>query len=277
MPATTPQGRYWICTIPHHDFTPYLPAGISWIKGQLELGVGGYLHWQCILSSSKKIRLISLKNLFGQRGHFELSRSEAAEAYCGKEETRVEGTQFELGTKALKRNSKVDWDEIRKLAEEGKFKEIDSSAYIHCHSSLHKIHVNHTRPIHRDVQDVRLYWGVSGSGKSHRAFEEAGDLYYLKAPLTKWWDGYQGEEIVIIDEFRGIVDISHLLKWLDKYPCSAEIKGSQTYLKTKTWIFTSNICIDDWYPNLDPLTLSALKRRFTSIVHFNGPWGGIMQ
>ena len=55
-----------------------------------------------------------------------------------------------------------------------------------------------------------------------------------KDPRTKFWDGYRNHEHVVIDEFRGGIDIG-------RYPVIVEIKGSSTVLKaTKIWI-TSNL------------------------------------
>ena len=38
-----------------------------------------------------------------------------ADTYCLKEDTRVEGP-WEFGTRPIKRNSKVDWDIVKKAA-----------------------------------------------------------------------------------------------------------------------------------------------------------------
>lgn len=113
-------GRYWILTIPHEHFTPYLPANVAYSKGQLETGENGFLHWQLIAAYSKTVRLSGVRATYGPY-HAELCRSNAAEDYVWKEETRVAGTQFELGAKALKRNNKRDWDEIRELLTDGRF------------------------------------------------------------------------------------------------------------------------------------------------------------
>jgi hypothetical protein len=83
---------------------PYLPPGISYIKGQLEQGAGGFIHWQLIAYCDRTRRLAWIRQLFGDV-HAELSRSVAAESYVWKEDTRVEGTQFEFGSKPIKRNS----------------------------------------------------------------------------------------------------------------------------------------------------------------------------
>lgn len=67
--------------------------------------------------------------------------------------------------------------------------------------------------------------------------------------------------VVIIDEFRGDIDVSHLLRWLDRYPVIVEIKGSSLPLVAERIYITSNLHPLAWYPNLDPLTQEALLRR----------------
>lgn len=48
--------KFWILTIPHHEFLPYLPPDCVYIKGQLECGEGtGYLHWQVVCCTAQKV------------------------------------------------------------------------------------------------------------------------------------------------------------------------------------------------------------------------------
>lgn len=108
-----------------------------------------------------------------------------------------------------------------------------------------------------------MYWGPTGTGKSRRAWESGGDGAYAKCPRSKFWDGYQAQETVIIDEFRGGIDVAHLLRWFDRYPCRVEIKGSSRPLMAKTIWITSNLHPHDWYPDLDVATTLALMRRLT--------------
>jgi len=90
------QGRYWMLTIPHEHYTPYLPPGCVWSRGQLECGEGGFLHWQFISVFDKKISLATIRRIYGPF-HGELTRSESAKEYVWKEATRVDGTQYEIG------------------------------------------------------------------------------------------------------------------------------------------------------------------------------------
>lgn len=266
MPAT--QARYFLLTIPHKDFTPYLPPSIAYIKGQLEKGSDtSYLHWQVMVAFSKKVTVSKVKDIFGSSTHVEISRSAAADDYVWKEDTRVEGTQFELGRKAFKRNSPTDWDQVLTSVQAGRFSEVPSDVLIRCYGNLKKIHVDSLKPVPSEKQ-VFVFWGTTGTGKSRRAWEEATFDAYPKDPNSKFWDGYRGQENVVIDEFRGAISISHMLRWLDRYPAIVEIKGSSCVLNAKRVWITSNLSPEMWYPDLDDETKQALRRRFSQVIHF---------
>jgi len=122
---------------------------------------------------------------------------------------------------------------------------------------------------------VHCFWGVSGSGKSRRAWQEAGLDAYPKCPRSKFWCGYQphreGHRHIVIDEFRGGVDVGHLLRWLDRYPVIVDTKGGAVALNATTIWITSNLPPEEWYPNIDERTLEAIRRRMT-ITHFSEPF-----
>jgi len=101
MPS--PQALYWILTIPHEGFTPYLPPDCCHVIGQLELGEGGFLHWQLVATFNRKATLSAVRTCFGP-WHAERTRSDAAREYVWKEDTRVAGTQFEIGQLPIRRN-----------------------------------------------------------------------------------------------------------------------------------------------------------------------------
>jgi len=106
-----------------------------------------------------------------------------------------------------------------------------------------------------------VFWGKTGSGKTFRAWEEAGADAYPKDPNTKWWNGYQGQGHVIMDEFRGSISISHLLRWIDNYPVYVETKGASMPLNASKFWITSNLPPEQWYQDIDGPTRNALLRR----------------
>lgn len=264
---TNGPARYWIGTL--YEWTP--PESPTqpciWLKGQAETcPTTGRRHHQVIAGFSRAVRLAQVKSLVGS-GHWEKTRSQAAEEYVWKEATSVEGTRFEIGRKSFRRNSSTDWDAVLEQAKRGEFDAIPSDVQIRYYRTLRTITADFEKPT-GIVKTVHVFYGATGTGKSKRAWEEAGASAYAKDPRTKWWDGYQGEENVIIDEFRGAIDVSHILRWLDRYPVRVERKGSSVALRAVTFWITSNLAPSCWYPELDPQTLEALNRRLTNIIEF---------
>lgn len=254
-------GRIWLLTIPKEKWNPCLPEGCSYIKGQGEKGTNtGYEHWQVLVWFGKTVRLSAVKKIFGKETHAELSKSSAADSYVWKEESRIDGTQFEFGKQPHKRNSKRDWDSIKDQVLKGELDTVPSDLFIRHYSNLRRIAADYAKPVAVERR-IRVYWGPTGTGKSKRAWDEAGLDAYPKDPLSKFWDGYQGQKNVVIDEFRGVVNISHILRWFDRYPVNVEIKGSSTTLKAEEIWITSNLHPMDWYPDIDVPTRDALLRR----------------
>lgn len=279
--ATRRQGIFWMLTIPLPCGSEIvalleqgeLPAGIVWVKGQLESGhANGHLHYQLVVAFKAKTSMAAIKKRFGRSVHAELSRSEAANEYVGKEDTRVRGP-WEWGAKPIRRNSKVDWESVWTACVAGDLDSIPASIRVVSYRTIRAIASDFSVPT-AIIREVWVFWGRSETGKSRRAWQEAGLSAYSKCPRSKFWDGnprlmlgYQDQEAVVIDEFRGGIDVSHILRWCDRYPVRVEIKGSSRPLVArKIWI-TSNVDPRMWYPELDHDTLEALLRRF-NIVHF---------
>jgi len=256
------QGRYWMGTIPASSgWEPTLPLGIRYLMGQRESGgENGYDHYQIFFITTKKESLRSVRTIFAPViGHWELTRSAAAEQYVWKELTRI-GEPFHYGERPLRRNSGTDWEIVRTQAKEGSLDVLPADIYVRYYGQLSRIAADHAVPVAVE-RTCCVYWGETGSGKSRRAWLEAGLEAYPKDPRSKFWCGYAHQTNVIIDEFRGGIDISHLLRWLDRYPVRVEIKGSSRPLMADKFWITSNIHPRSWYPELDNATYLALERR----------------
>lgn len=263
--------RYFILTLSASKYvlsTNVLPDELVYLTGQLEYSESGYLHWQLVAITKKKSRISALVKLY-PTAHVEKTKSDAALSYVHKEDTRVPGTEFTLGKVPFQRNSETDWNEIWAFAITGQLEEIPADIRIRCYSSFKKIKVDYAKPQAHE-KTTNVYVGPTGTGKSRLAWHEAGLTAFPKNPNTKFWDGYRGQENVIIDEFRGRIDISYLLLWLDRYPCIVEIKGSGESLCAKNIWITSNLHPRQWYPELDDETYAALLRRL-KITLFRNP------
>ena len=120
------------------------------------------------------------------------------------------------------------------------------------------------------VMDVRIYWGKPETGKSRSVWDEFGiDNVYAKPP-GKWWDGYQGQETVLIDDFDtdDMFDLiySFYLKLLDRYPMRIEWKGGSGEFYSKRIVFTSNFDPSLWFEHRK--NRDAFFRRISEIRYF---------
>lgn len=114
-----------------------------------------------------------------------------------------------------------------------------------------------------------LIWiyGPPGTGKSHYVDEKEKSLYRksVEKGEGKWWDGYNGEEAVLLEDFRGSKDIpySSILRMCDRYPfdVSRRNRGPRPFISKRVYI-TSPVHPKDLYKNLhESDSLGQLYRR----------------
>lgn len=129
-----------------------------------------------------------------------------------------------------------------------------------------------SRPSLDGRRKVCLYVGSTGTGKTKAAYEQYPDLYEL--PINSkgdlWFDGYQGEDTVLFDEFKGALPLDALLKLLDPYYIrKVPIKCSFTWFNPKRIIVTSNFHPEKWYDYTGREEHQlALRRRFDEVIFF---------
>ena len=88
--------------------------------------------------------------------------------------------------------------------------------------------------VRRESVDIYYIEGPTGIGKTYGIFERFPDAYRPIVSGDKvWFDGYDGQETLLLDELRGNIKMSMLLQLLDPYPLKVEVKGGMVPAKWK--------------------------------------------
>lgn len=221
------------------------------IIGQ-ETGESGTPHLQAYVCLKRRLRFTSFKNTFNRRIHLEPARSSPAtnKEYCSKS-----GVYWEFGTMPKYGRSSDKKSISRDEAGEAFIKTMEANTGVREFMLAHpgtwlwhgdKLMKNYTLGFQKPLAPrpgVKAYWlhGPPGVGKSwvaHTLFPDA----YIKDSSSKWWDGYMGEDTVIIDDLSpDFCDFNLLLRWMDQYKCRVEFKGGFIPLSATRFILTSNV------------------------------------
>lgn len=179
---------------------------------------------------------------------------------CEKKGNTLNSTFWEHG-EVPQQGSRTDWALALEQVKNGSVAEaIETQPHlIPCISALQRFKQISQRSTHRNVNVIVLV-GDTGTGKSRSAWEAYPELY--SKPAGQWWDGYNGEKVVLLDDYDGEIELSTLLKWLDRYPVQLPVKGGFTPAVYETVVITSNYTPEHWY--CESKHLKALKRRFTT-------------
>lgn len=241
-----------------------------------EIGASGTPHLQGYVEFTMKKSIRAVKNWFGPYNpHIESAKGNAEQAseYCKKD-----GDYFEKGERSITKKEKAKkagdaeiqrWEKAFEDAKEGKFDEIPCDIRVKYYRTWKVINKDFMKqPDDLEAPCGVWIWGASGLGKSTYARALVGGKGFYPKMANKWWDGYQGEDDVILDDLDcNHACLGHHLKiWADKYPFVCENKGGASALRPKRFIITSQYSIGQVWE--DEQFRVALRRRF-KVIHFN--------
>lgn len=220
-------------------------------------------HVQGFVVFRGNMRLAACRRMpSGDRMHWELTRgtNEQAADYCKKEEGAYVHERGVMPGKPAQLE-KQRWENARENAKKGAFDDIDADIFIRCYRTVKEIHRDYRSAV-EDLTAVSGAWiyGPPGVGKSRKARLDYTDAYFKMQ--NKWWDGYQGQKHVIMDDVdEGAKGLGHLIKiWSDRYAFNAEIKGGSILIRPEVICVTSNYRIEQLWE--DQNMVDAIKRRF---------------
>lgn len=130
-------------------------------------------------------------------------------------------------------------------------------------------------PEDRDVT-VSVFYGEGGTGKTNYAKTLCNKYqipyYILSAPdsNTVWWDMYDGEKAIIIDDFYGWIKPHELFRICDRYKYKVPCKGSFVHAQW-LWVFiTSNSEPKKFYKKevYERLDETAYHRRLHNVYYW---------
>lgn len=127
----------------------------------------------------------------------------------------------------------------------------------------------------RDIT-VSIFYGEGGTGKTSFAItlcKRLGISYYILSPpddRNVWWQDYDGEKAIILDDFYGWIKPHVLYRVCDRNPLKLNQKGTSAMADYDYVFITSNKHPKDWYkPEVFArLDETAYFRRFHNIYYF---------
>ncbi len=88
-------------------------------------------------------------------------------------------------------------------------------------------------------RDVTWIYGAAGCGKTREAYRLAPGLYNLfSVDNPVWFEQYDGESVLLIDNITPNFPWAMLMKVLDRYPITVPVKGSSVNAAWKSVIIT---------------------------------------
>lgn len=227
-------------------------------------------HFQGWVQFKTKQRMTAVKKLIGSKViHVEACKGDEGdnEKYCKKDNKYQSLGEYTVQGK------RTDLLEVQQLLKDGKTISdiMDSHFELYCRYrggiKDYKEVIDKKKAKEFRMLKVNVLWGDTNTGKTRLAVSKDVNCYKITGDSLKWWDGYEGEKTIVIDEYDSQLKCTELLNILDGYHLRLPVKGGFTYAQWDTVYITSNIDPKHWHENAKDQHRKALMRRLTSITH----------
>ncbi len=232
-------------------------------------------HYQAWIQLVNKKTMGGVKRLLGSKAvHVErmYASVEALDKYCQKD-----GNYQSIG-KYITMGARSDMEYMKKLIEDGCSEEDMWNTNFQLTTQYGNRFMKYKQIIDKKKTrefrkvEVILHKGATGTGKTRNAVESCTEHPYIirgKKVGKEWWDGYDGEKEIVIDEYNNNISCDALLSLLDGYQLMIPFKGGYTYARwTKVYITTN---LEELHMNALEEHQAALARRITKTVVFRKP------
>lgn len=286
----SPRSRSWSVVINNPTFTlERFHAAIrenekvAYFIGQFEKGESETLHLQALVTyKNPRTRSAIIKDDFMDRANLEPAKNVSRlSKYVSKSDTRVEGP-LEFGIRPAGRGFRTDLDDLRDAIDSG----VPLSGLYETHSGSLSRHMNYAKlglqiyakkkadeTFERFCDEpgfrkkIRFIHGPARTGKTWAITKRFApdELFRLPLGQTKneklWFDGYEGQKAILLDDFAGQLKLNAFLNLLDIYPLRGEVKGGFTYVNFEEVYITSNIPPEELYAMAAPGRYEAAQSR----------------
>lgn len=231
-------------------------------------------HIQGYIQFKRPVKFTTLQNLLPPGTHIEKARGSPEEnrQYCSKLESRKPGGRSLESGEITQQGKRTDLIKFKRAIDAGKkeaeiAKDEDLFGVWARNPGLYKRYkTSAITPRDRSSPpDVTFITGPPGVGKTRRVFDEHKDQVFIK-DNTKWWDGYEGQRCILIDEINthDHWKIEEILRFLDRYPYQGQTKGGYVNINSPFIAITTNKTLDELYPEISHEQMQALERRITN-------------
>ena len=198
------RSRNWCFTYNNYESSPLLQPNMKYLTYGYEVGESGTKHLQGFVMFKNAVAKPT--KFFNESYHFERARGTPVQAleYCQKDGDFVEFGEKPMsheeksvkGGEAMKRR----YEEAFEAAKEGRLDDIPADLRTRHYNTYKKIKFDYTQPAEsNDILNNYWIYGPSGTGKSRSVRDFFGDSLYVKNQ-NKWFDGYNGENFILIDD-----------------------------------------------------------------------------
>lgn len=218
-----------------------------------EIGKSGTPHIQGYVEYGRQVLGKTLTKICDGRIHWEnrFGTSNEALEYCKKD-----GKFDEVGT-PCEQGERTDIKSLRDRIVSGetnidKIIVEDPQSYHNFGRTLEEIQIRkYNMNSRKEMTQGMWYYGSTNIGKSHRAYEcteltggpdsvYTWEVWNDKKGAFGWQDDYRQQDVIVIDDFRGEIAYSNMLKLCDKFPCKIPMRNKQSMFCTSKYVIVTS-------------------------------------
>lgn len=264
------RSKGWFCTWPRcsvtkEDALELLSARYRLVKYVIaeEMHADGEPHLHAFLQLASRTEFKpTMFDLEEYHGNYQPAKSwRCVEAYCKKGGCYITNEDIDSARrKKAKRNMELINMSAKEAVDQGEISLLALPQFLKA-----KIAYENLKEVPLLIER-ECFWiyGEPRLGKSYACRSAYPELY--EKPQNKWWDGYQGETAVLLDDFdKQGACLGHYLKiWADNYRFNAEVKGGMLRPCYTVLLVTSNYTPDQIFTE-DKELCDAIAARFKVI------------